>query len=247
MGIGKDMKALGEYDFYSSDYKVFLSSLGSLLDSNFTIILRDYMVNGNFDIDQTHEFFDLGKPNSLDVSIAYLNFDENKPSTEDNIYSCYTVTFPVSLEHSKKLDIEFMPDGIFQMDDIPFSGTWNFFIQNIQGVGQGAGEDFIKYVLSVRECYINILNKIGCQEVIIWTDAYYKTEEEILFCPNPNKKHTLTEMAKYLKDLDNIIFYNFLDVVMQNVIIESQSDWYLNVAFIDNFNDKFNNECRALN
>lgn len=213
-------------------------TLGHVFNKNFKVIYKEYCFE-DYNIDTEIELFDFGYEDFIEMRIAYLNYFENKPPDKENIYACYTVTFPVSLKYAKKLDIEFMPNGIFEIDDIPFSGTWNFFIEDIQGVGQGSGNEFIKYVLNVRDCYIEILKNIKCDEVIIWTDAYYRTEEEILFCPIPQKKNTLLEFQNYLTTLDNVKFYKFLDALFRRVEIQSQTNHYLNVAFIDQLQDKY--------
>ena len=236
MGICKNMKALGEYDFYSPDYEVFIKTLGGIFKTNFKITYKEYCFD-QYNIETENELFDFGSENCLTMSISYCKYDEQKPSVKENIYPTYCLTFPVSLEYTKSLDLEFMPNGIFEFDDVPFSGHWKFFIEDIQGDGQGSGYKFIKYILDVRDCYINILKSINCLEVIIWTDAYYKTEEEILFCPIPQTKHTLLEIKNYMTNLDGIKFYRFIDALSRRVEIKRQTDYYTNVAFIDYFQD----------
>ncbi len=71
------------------------------------------------------------------------------------------------------------------------------------------------------------------QEVILWTSANYKTEDEFIFEQVPDRTNIMEDIKKALKKLDDITLYNFTDSVNQKNDLRNQP--YLKIAFFDNF------------
>jgi hypothetical protein len=69
--------------------------------------------------------------------------------------------------------------------------------------------------------------------VVIWTDAYYKTEDKI---SKPNL--SLKQIMKFMEEVDNVQLYNFLDVLHKKTVLISNNDMCHDVALIDNLDQE---------
>ncbi len=240
MGIAKTINAIGGYDFYSSDYELFIKTISKIFKVNLNVNFLAQIEEENTEYDKESEFFDMGQKETFSITVNYYKIYKDKP-LPDNVYCDYELCIPVNFEYEKELVLEFFTTGIFQLNFLPLNSTWNFFIEDLLGYNDyyyKSHSEVVKEKLSIRDEYIRILNKINCSEAIIWTDAYYKTEDIIQEALTSQTKLTLKDVMKCLQEIDNLTLYNFSDVLNQKVEIQSNSNSFLDIALYDNFNDK---------
>lgn len=236
MGIAKDISAVGEYDFYSPDYKEFAKTIAKLFHVNLELGFF-YCTMQDCSAENENEFFNFGYKDTYHLEVSYYDYNEKNPVPEI-IYSTYELTIPVDLEHERSLCLDFGPNNLFTLSSLPFSGNWRFFIEEINGEYDFYYKDhneLIKSFLEIRNCYISILSKINCNKVVIWTDANYITEENIIYNDIPFAKNDLNDLINNLETLDNVKLYNFMEVIQQKDIINDYENCILNIAFIDHF------------
>lgn len=238
MGIAKTMNAIGEYNFYSSDFNQFIEKLAHLFCINIhaTFFDNDYG-NGAEPEDIEDKYLNFNFSETYKLHVGIFSYEKNK-SFPGNNYCQYELTIPVQLEKEHELPLTFYPNGIFQLDFLPFSNHWQFFVEDIIGKNNkyyNSHEEIVLAVSKIRECYIEILKKIKCSEVIIWTDAHYKAEEEFILSQNFNTKYVLDNVKNALQKLDGICIVPFMDAVNKNIKIRSKREWYLDIAFVDTF------------
>lgn len=234
------MEALGEYDFYSPDYRVFVQSVSRIFGVNIEVRF-DYDPMKEELIAKENELFNFNYEQTYTLIVWYFQFDENKPALNNTCQS-YELRIPIILFNEDELFFQFLPNGIFRLNFLPFNNLWRFFIEDILGkndVYYKSHDEVVNQFIQIRNCYIGILSKFDCTRVLIWTEANYNTEGEYLFCQTLDRKNSLSEIVQFLKRLDNITTYNFVEALQQKLEIKSENAGYLDVAFIDNFNDKF--------
>ncbi len=238
MGIAKTMSAVGEYTFYSSNHGKFIEKLGKLFHVNIlarffeTTIAEEESFGGIED-----KYFDFRFSETFYLDVGFFNYDESA-LLDKNKYCIYELRVPVHLEHEDELTLSFNPNGFFQLGFLPFSNYWANFIEDIIGLNDRyheSHEEIVSAIYKIRKCYIEILKMINCSEIIIWTDAYYKTEEKFILDQKINKKNVLNELKKGIKELDGINIVPFMEAINQEIKIKSREKNYLDIAFHDKF------------
>lgn len=235
------MSAIGEFDFYSDDYKKFAATIGQLFKVNLDIQFFDNLWEDEM-FEKSKEFIDLGNGETFSLKVSHCRYDESKPSYQ-NSYCTYELDIPVELKYENELTIEFIPNSIFELRYLPFSNAWQFFIEDILGVNDSyyySHANCVNEILKVRDCYIDILKKINCSQVIILADGRYKTVDRYIYDIKPNKIDKLQDIIDNISQLDNITLLNFIKAVKQeqSAIKTIKTSSYFNVAFLDNFADK---------
>lgn len=241
MGIAKTINAIGAYDFYTSDYRLFIKTISTLFNVNLNVSFIAHIEEEKTEYDKESEFFDISQKDTFNLTVNYFKLIDNKPIL-DNVYCDYELRVPVDFEYEKELLLQFFTTGIFQLNYLPLNSTWNFFIEDLLGDNDhyyNSHSEVVKEKLSIRDEYIRILNKINCSEAIIWTDAQYKTESIIQEIQTIHTKLTLQDVIKSLEEIDKLTLYNFSDVLNQKLEIHSNRNSFLDIALFDNFNDKF--------
>lgn len=236
MGIAKEISVVGEYDFYSPDYKEFAKNLANLFHVNLELGFF-YFTMKDCSVEKENEFLNFGYKETYHLEVSYYDYNEKNPVPEI-IYSAYELTIPVELEDEKSLCLDFGPNNLFTLSSLPFSGIWRFFIEEINGYHDHYyknHDEIVEFFLKIRNCYISILKKINCNKVVIWTDADYKTEEKIIYNDIPFAKNDLNDLIYNLETLDNVKLFNFMEVLYQKISIKEYMNCCLNIAFIDDF------------
>lgn len=240
MSLAKSINAIGKYDFYSFDDEAFAKNIANFFKVNLEIFFHyDYEDFENQTPKET-EFLDLGYEKTLHLDVRYFKLDEDLPSY-NNVTNMYEIRIPVDLKYIDNLFIEFNDTGFFQVDYIPFNGSWNLFMEDLLGINDdyhNSKKDLIDSILELRNTYVKILQQINCSSVILTTDGSYDFEEEIFVNPNTKLK-SLEDFIQFMKDEDGIKFYNFMDVLINRPTIDSKRNSYLDIALIDNFDDSF--------
>ena len=238
MGIAKTMNAIGEYDFYSSDFNQFTEKLAHLFCVNIHASFFDHnYANGAEPEDIEDKYFNFNFSETYKLYVGIFSYNEKK-SFHENKYCQYELTIPVQLGNENELTLTFYPNGIFQLDFLPFSNYWRFFVEDIIGVSDhfyNSHDEIVSAILKIRECYIEILKKIKCSETIIWTDAHYKTEDKLIFNQRFNKKYNFEEVKNLMQKLDGFNLVPLMDALNQEIKISSKREWYLDIAFVDKF------------
>ena len=229
------MSAVGEYDFYSPDYKGFAKTIANLFHVNLELGFFHYTMKDSY-IEKENEFLNFGYKDTYHLEVSYYDYNEKNP-VPAIIYSTYQLTIPVELEHEKSLCLDFGPNNLFSLLYLPFSGNWRFFIEELNGDYDcnKNHDNIIESKLKIRNCYISILSKINSNKVVLWTDADYKTEEKIIYNDIPFAKNNLNDLIYNLENLDNVKIYNFLEVLNQKISIKEYLNCCLKIAFIDDF------------
>ncbi len=242
MGIAKSISAIGEFGFYSDDYKIFASTIGQFFSANIKARFFDHLCEDEI-LKKNDEFIDLGKFITLPMTVSFCRYDESKPSYQ-NSYCTYEIEIPVQIKYKRNLTLAFIPNGIFELRGLPFSISWYGFIADILGSNDhyyASHKIYVHEILKVRNCYIDILSKINCSEVIIWTDAYYETEDRYIYDIRSNKIDRFQDIVKDIYQLDKITLFNFIGALKQDKGIMNglQQSVSTNVAFWDKFSDKY--------
>ncbi len=229
MGIGKTINALGEYDFYSSDYKIFLLEISNRFKCNLKVSFDPSLAE--FDSkdfkDKEQEFYEFGFENTYLLVVNSFDYDYKNPIPV-NTYIGYDLTIPIEWDRKDELFLEFLPNHIFCLKFIPYSNYWCFFVENI--ISGNSVE-----IKNIRTKYVELLKKIGCSEVMLWTHAYHKWEVEITEEHVPGRIYCLEEVMQIATTKDNIRYYDFMQAIEQKITIESSSSEYHDVGFYDKF------------
>lgn len=232
MGIAKTINAIGEYDFYLADFNKFAEKLGQLFKVNIHAQFFDNVyINGVVPDKIEDKHFDFNYPETYWLAVNFYQYFRGV--TSRTIYCVYELTVPVELEDENQLTLIFHPNGIFELDDLPFVNGWRFFVEDIFELTERI--EVIPPILKIRECYIEILRKINCLEVIMSTDALYKSEHEFIHNQKVNVKNSLDDVKNGMKKLDGITILPFMDAINQKIKIQSKQDKYLDIAFYDKF------------
>ena len=197
-------------------------------------------IDGDTEYDKEEEYFDVGVSETYKLTVNYYVNDDGPLLQPDNVYRDYELQIPVHFEYEEELLLELFANGIFQLNFIPFNNAWQHFIGDIIGENDhhyNSHREVVDEIINIREGYIDILQKIECKQVILWTDAYYKTLQKIEYSTS-EPILTLKEIMTYMKEVDNMRLYNFLDALNGKVTIVSEiNDRYLDIALIDNLDD----------
>lgn len=229
MGIAKDIKLLGNFDFYSPSYLEFSQIISDKFKVNLNLRFDNY--TENIEINKPDEFLDFECEKTFSLYVTLNDYD-NIETKEEKTYLHYVLSIPVCMPYTNYLQLEFFPNGIFQLSSIPFNNKWYFFIDDIKGLNKYLSYEFIKdRILKIRVEYWSILNKINCNKVIIFADAFYKTEELFINTQIINKEKTLNEILLSFKNLDKVTAFDFIDSLTSKDRFDNLSD--LDIIFTD--------------
>jgi len=237
MGIAKTMHAIGVYHFYTNDYVAFVAEIGNRFKVNIEARFEDYTLD-DMSLEKENEVFNFGFEETYYLTIFTEHYDDELYPKKFSVYNFYDLHIPIQTENEKILTLEFWPNGVTQLRYLPFSNKWQFFIDDLQGINDlyyHSHLEIVEFVLLVRNHMIAIMHKIDCNEVIIWTDADYKTEEEYVYTQYVDRTTTFEELKEAAFQLDGIHLFDFMQVVNQEVKIDSNIYSDLQIAFIDKF------------
>ena len=238
MSIAKSINAIGKYDFYSFDDEAFAKNIANFFKVNLKIVFHYDYEDFDNQTPKDIEFLDLGYKNTLVLDVRYFKLDYDKPSF-NNVSNMYEIHIPVDIKQIDTLWLEFNDTGFFQVDYIPFNGSWNLFMEDLLGLNDAyysSKKELIESILELRNTYVNILQKINSSSVVLTTDGAYNFEEEIFVNPN-TKLNSMDDFLQFMKEKDGIKFYNFIDILINRPALDSKRNSYLDIALIDNFDD----------
>jgi len=239
MGIAKTMNAVGDYSFYSPDYKQFARILGNLLKVNFNAYFFSCFSDETYD-DRAPEFFDFQFNSCCALHVNAYQYNEGEADPE-NTFLVYEVLIPVDFEHENELKLEFWPNGLFQLNFLPFSNYWRFFIDDLMGISDKyvrSHDEIVAPVLKIRETCLALISKLNCSEIIIWTDARYQTEDQLIYHQFPGKTNTIQEVKYALQTLDRVRLYPLSVAIQQLIEIICHTPDCTDVAFTDTTSEK---------
>lgn len=219
MGIGKTMQAIGLSEIYSSDYKVVVEALAKRLECN--IELDSY--NGtDFDLAIPEpQVFDFGYNRTYDLYVQYFDIDIKNPDI-NNIYCDYQFTIPNAQPNHEAIEIDFHPDNIIHVMFLDFEERWEYFFDILFGNRKSQEKQMIfSEYHKLRHAYWDILTKIGCDKIVIYTDFHYKLEDE--FFEKKDKVNSFNEIIKFANQIDDLIALNF--VTTMNISSQNYSPW----------------------
>lgn len=236
MGIAKTMHAIGVYHFYTNDYVAFAKEIGKRVKANIEVRFEDYTINDEM-LNKGREVFDNGYKEVLQLNVITDFYNYENPTEGAYIY--YVLILPIDLVYQDELCLEFSPNGIFQLYFLPFSSSWSSFINDLKNktnsLYPAQSDSILKNINRIRSAYINLLQKINSNEIIIWTDYFYQTEEKYLHSQHFTSQISLVELKTAMVELDKLQLFDFMQVVNQEIKIDSTIYSDFQIAFIDKF------------
>ena len=236
MGVSKTFNALGECTLYTADYVAFAQKIAEVFEVNVKMFFLPYIDEEDTEYEKPPELFDFGKDETYTLVVNFWKIDDSALLHPDNIYVDYELNIPYDYHVQNEMLLNFYQGGIIQLQFIPYESFWRFLIERITGktrVENTTQLELIQDLINVRNLYIPIFHKLNCNQVVIWTDAYYKTEDKIT---KPNL--SLKQIMKFMEEVDNIQLYNFLDVLHKKTVLISNNDMCHDVALIDNLDQE---------
>lgn len=238
MGRAKTMNAIGVCDLYSHNYYQFFKKIGQIFKANFNVVYFDnIMADKTNYIEKENEIFNFNFQDTYNVLIYEENYDESTLLPENN-YGIYELKIPVNLKHENELWLSFFPNGLFHLEFLPFSGLWRFFVEDLIGINDhyyNSHEEIVADILKIRSCYTKIIKRLGCSQVIIWTDGDYNSETKLFENFKPNKHFVFSDIIETMQKLDNLTILPFMDAVNQKINITTKYGNFTDIAFIDKF------------
>ncbi len=238
MGMNKSLSAVGEYDFYTADYQVFARTIANIFQVNIEAIFHDHTDNNDF-ADKADEVFDFQYDKQASLNVYRTLYDyKDKTGLKYISYQFYLHCDYYGEE--LLLFFDFQPNGIFEVDITPlFFGVWQFFIEDILGWNDKYYhnlQESIETATQLRNFYIPIFQKMNCNEIILWTDANYTCQDELLTFQIPDRKNTFADIVAKLTELDEVSLYNYVEILAQlHPNIFPKRDNCTDIAFIDRF------------
>ncbi len=229
MGIAKTVNAIGDYNFYSLDYNKFAKKIGNIFEVNINLSFsskEDELINDDI-------CFKFNQKDTYHLNAFIYHFD----NSSDNWYYIYKLIIPFHFEYEDTLELEFCPNNLFQLNFLPFNSAWQFFIDDMLGNNDyySSQEDIMIKISNIRNFYIEICNKINSKKVILWTDAYYETENEMFLHFLPNVKYSLNDISIRLIQKDKLSLYNFSYLFYRKTRAINENNHFLDMAIIDEF------------
>lgn len=209
--------ALGEFSFYNVDSKVFAKEIADRFKVNIELGVSNYS-----DLELSTpvtDLLDFGYKETYPLCINLFDYDEENIAIE-NIYNSYVLTIPVKMPYEKELNLEFFPNNIFLLSYLTFNHTWGFFIGDLNGKNDHcftSHQVIIDEINKTKKAYYNLLSKIDCYKILIYTDAQYNFEDKILYNQQKGKKLTFEETVLLAQKLDNVKPYSFNEVLKGKV------------------------------
>ena len=236
MGYAKTIEAIGVYNFFSDDYIAFAKEITNRFKVNLKVCFEDNTIEEETST-KRNELIDLGFVETIQLNVI-TDFNNNDNPTE-GVYNQYLLSIPVALVYEDELYLEFNRNGVFRLYFLPFSYKWSSFIIDLKDKTNSAypmqNESILKNINRIRNTYINILQKIDCNEIVIWTDTYYESEEKYFYSKHHNSNISMEELKRSMTEIDNLQLIDFMKVVNQGVEIDSSNYSDLQIAFIDKF------------
>ena len=219
MGVGKIMQTIGLSDIYNLDYRVVVESLAKRLEYNIDI---DFYDGSQFNLTIPEpQLLDFGYSRRCKLYVQYYDIDYEKPDI-NNIYCNYQLYIPNAQPNNENIEINFYPNNIIHVVFLDFESLWRTFFDTIFGdcCGQDLKKKFSEYH-TLRHVYWDILTKLGCNEILIFTDFYYKLEE--LFDENTKKISSFHEILEYAKKMEDLFPINL--VAAMNISSKKYFPW----------------------
>ena len=236
MGIAKTIEAIGVYHFYSDDYNQFAREITNRFKVNLKVCFEDYTIEEST-YEKENELFSGGFDKTLQLNVI-TDFNDYEDSMK-GVYTHYLLNIPVDLVYEDELYLEFSRNGVFRLYSLPFSHKWSSFIidlrDKINSAYPAQNESILKNINRIRNAYINILHKIDCNEIVIWTDTYYQTEEKYFYSHSRRDKISIEDLKHSMTEIDNLQLFDFMKVVNQETKIDTTIYSDLQIAFIDKF------------
>ncbi len=236
MGYANIIEGIGVYNFFSDDYIAFAKEITNRFKVNLKVCFEDNTIEEETPT-KRNELIDLGFVETLQLNVI-TDFNNYENPTE-GVYNQYLLSIPVDLVYEDELYLEFNRNGVFRLYFLPFSYKWSSFIIDLKDKVNSAypmqNESILKNINRIRNTYINILQKIECSEIVIWTDTYYQTEEKYFYSKLHNPNISIEDLKYSMTEIDNLQLLDFMKVINQEVKIKSGNFSDLQIAFIDKF------------
>lgn len=234
MGLGRLIHATGEYDFYTADHQQFVPALAHRLQANINLHVHDSTGKTGYS-DKQDQLFPYHYPVTYQLFARYSDYNLDDPETPF-LHCIYEMDIPLHLRGAIEFSLEWLPNGLFVLSPLPFNSTWWYFIYDLLGKHDAAypsQKELVAGILEVRHQYKNLLAKINCTEVLLFTEANYKTEHRYLFNHAPGRKTSLTDLKQQFPLLDQVTLYDFMDVLHQRETIPDKEMNFFDVVLVD--------------
>ncbi len=219
MGLGKTMEAIGLSDVYNTDYKVVIETLAKRLECNIEMDSYNY---SPCEITIPEPFmFDFGYSKTYKLYVEYCDLDFEKPNI-DNIYCEYKLIIPDCQPNNQNLEIDINPNNLIFLMFLDSEGLWESFFDTVFGDCHGQDHEIIfSEYHRLRHAYWDILTKIGCDKIVIFTHFHYNLEEVLVY--ESEKINSFNEIIEYAKQMDDLFPINL--VAAMNISSQNYSPW----------------------
>ena len=215
MGLGKTMQAIGLSDVYNADYKVVIETLAKRLECNIEMDSYNY---SPCEITIPEAFmFDFGFSKTYKLYVEYCDSDFKNPNI-DNIYCEYRLLIPNCQPNNQNLEIDIYRNNLIYLIFLDFESLWESFFDTVFGDCHGQDHEikFSEYH-KIRHAYWDILTKMRCDKIVIFTHFHYNLEEVLIEEPKIiNSFNEIIEYAKQMDDLFPIYLISAMNISSQN-------------------------------
>ncbi len=230
--MAKTIYLLGKFNFYSSNYEIFIEKVASLFKCNIYYSIDKYSfykgeeMSGSF-------FKDFGYKKEASVFVSYLPLDEKNPNIE-NSYIVYDLEISVEYKYELSYTFVFNPNGFFYVISIPFNTAWDFFVEDLSGMSlhyyNFSYKEMAKSILLKRDTYINLLKIIDCKKVIIFSDHLGGFLDEFGY-PPLNQNKSFDEMLDFIVDKYSVKPLQLMDILEQRIKISLSNNYHWSEAY----------------
>jgi len=98
-------------------------------------------------------------------------------------------------------------------------------------------DDIFLKIIKICDFYKDILIKINCLQVVLWTYASYQTEVEFISDLKLHRKNSHQEVIEAMKALYHVKINDLLEFPKQKTVVKFKHQEYLDIAFIEDFID----------
>lgn len=228
MAEGKSFYAYSVSPLYHPEPLIFLRRLSTALERNIKACFFDIQENTPDEVIMIENGY-------KEVLTIYLNKDRNDDNT-------YEVEFPIAHDE-KEFNIVFYPNGIITMMHIPFTQSWQFFIETIldkAGKYYGGRAAYLAKMNEVRFLYKTVFETLKCEKAFI--SPSISSHHWVLLFLDETSYHSKIDFNQILleaQDKDHIRIFNLQEALNgehDSTISEMyQKQQYHEIAFVDAF------------
>ncbi|MDD4236832.1 MAG: hypothetical protein PHF99_12535 [Bacteroidales bacterium] len=249
MGVGKTFEMIGISNLFSDNPEQFASNIGKVLQCNIELITYDWATDET-DGEVKHMAFskmiNIGFEKSEKVFVDY-EIDDKLQNTGKLLRYGIEICLNNQKLVDDVLDLEFYPYGAVCGFLPTATGTWDFLYRAIIGkldISYNYHIEQVKDLYVPRKLYRQILLDLGISEIVMFTDNYYKFEEELWDIVQTQSVESIHDIVSLAKELDKLHVFDFISILKDSADGELSSEFLdcdaYQIIFIDNLKNQIN-------